>query len=35
MTTGEVIYMLLLCGFLWGGFVVSLVYLAKQGDDGE
>lgn len=33
MTAGQVIYMLLLCGFLWGGFVASLVYLARQGDE--
>ena len=33
MSTSEVIYMLLLCGFLWGGFVAWLVYLARQGDE--
>lgn len=33
MTSGQIVYMVLLCGFLWGGFVGCLIYLLRQGDE--
>lgn len=33
MTKGQIVYMVLLCGSLWGGFIACLVYLARQGDE--
>ncbi len=33
MTTGDIVFMVLICGIVWGGFAYCLVQLASQRDD--
>jgi len=30
MTTGQIVYMSAVCGILWGGFTLCLVYLWRK-----
>jgi len=34
MTTGSVIFMLLVLGIVWGGFAFCMIKLSRQEDDG-
>ena len=33
MTTGNIVFMLVIFGIVWGGFIYCLVSLARQPDD--
>ncbi len=36
MTAAQILYMLLICGILWGGFAACLVYLWRvDKEDGS
>lgn len=34
MTAGNILFMVLICGVVWGGFIYCLVKLSRQEDDG-
>ena len=35
MTTGSIVFMLTICGIVWGGFIYCLIALSRQTDEDE
>ena len=33
MSSGSILFMVLICGVIWGGFIVCLIVLSRQSDD--
>lgn len=34
MTSDSILFMVIICGIVWGGFIYCLVLLSRQEDDG-